>query len=106
MGLVIGRDVDGEHAEGVLVRTHPGLCLGWGNCHRFAPDVYPLDNEGKVDIHRLAVPADQAYDAWVGAAACPERAITVIGGTMRSWAERRAGEREATDVAEAGTTPS
>lgn len=63
--------------QDVLVRTHPGLCLGWGNCHRFAPDVYPLDADGKVDIHRLGVPAEHAFDAWLGANACPERAITV-----------------------------
>lgn len=64
--------------DGVLVRTHPGLCLGWGNCHNFAPDVYPLDAEGKVDVHRLAVQRSHAYDAWLGAGACPESAITVL----------------------------
>jgi ferredoxin len=65
-------------SDGVLVRTHPGLCLGWGNCHRFAPDVYPLDEEGKIDVHRLAVHGSHAYDAWLGAAACPEGVITVL----------------------------
>ena len=25
------------------VRAHPALCEGWGNCHRWAPEVYPLD---------------------------------------------------------------
>lgn len=80
--FVVGA-ADGDREEsmddttGVLVRTHPGLCLGWGNCHRFAPDIYPLDTEGKVDIERLAVPAENARDAWLGAAACPEGAITV-----------------------------
>jgi ferredoxin len=65
-------------SDGVFVRTHPGLCLGWGNCHNFAPGVYPLDAEGKVDVHRLAVPRSHSYDAWLGAAACPESAITVL----------------------------
>jgi ferredoxin len=78
---------------GVRVRTHPGLCLGWGNCHRFAPDVYPLDEEGHVAVHLLDVPAELAYDAWLGAGACPEQAITVIGRPSRFWADRRAEER-------------
>lgn len=67
--------------QGVLVRAHPSLCLGWGNCHRFAPEVYPLDADGKVDIDRMSVPADLAREAWLGAAACPEGAITVHRAT-------------------------
>jgi ferredoxin len=74
--------------DGVRVRTHPGLCLGWGNCHRFAPGVYPLDADGKVDLHLLDVPAELAYDAWFGALACPERAITVIGRPFTHWMHR------------------
>ena len=61
----------------VVVHTHPGLCRGWGICHRFAPEIYPLDADGKVDVHRVAVPAEHARDARIGAAACPESAITV-----------------------------
>jgi ferredoxin len=49
---------DGVAEQGVRIRTHPGLCVGWGNCHRFAPDVYPLDENGKVDVHLLEVPAE------------------------------------------------
>ena len=74
---------------GVRVKTHPALCAGWGNCHRFAPDVYPLDADGHVDVHLLDVPAELAYDAWLGAGACPEQAITVIGRPFRHWADRR-----------------
>jgi ferredoxin len=68
----------GEVGVGVKVRTHPGLCEGWGNCHRFAPEVYPLDAEGYIDVHLLDVPAELAAAARNGALACPERAITVI----------------------------
>lgn len=32
--------------EGVTVRVHPGLCEGWGLCHRFGGSIYPLDVEG------------------------------------------------------------
>mgnify|MGYP000893573689 CR=1 FL=1 len=61
----------------VRIRSHPGLCAGWGNCHRFAPDVYPLDEEGQLAVHVMEVDAAHADDARLGAAACPERAITV-----------------------------
>jgi ferredoxin len=64
--------------RGVRVRTHPGLCEGWGNCHRFAPAVYPLDDDGHVDIHLLDVPPEHALDARIGATVCPAHAITII----------------------------
>ena len=79
----------------VKVKVHRGLCMGWGNCHRWAPDLYPLDEEGMVDIERMEVPPEQALDAWLGAGACPERAITVIGQTMEYWFERRRREHRA-----------
>lgn len=82
-----------EVQVGVRVRAHPGLCLGYGNCHRFAPDVYPLDADGHIDVHLVDVPPDLALDAWVGASVCPERAITVIGKPERYWADRRAGTK-------------
>ena len=75
---------------GVRVRTHPGLCAGWGNCHRFAPAVYPLDSDGTVAVHLLTVPAEQALDAWIGASVCPARAITVIGLGEAHWRNRMA----------------
>ena len=72
----------GSHATadtaGVRVRVHPGLCEGWGNCHRFAGTVYPLDAEGFVDLHLLEVPPDHANEARLGADACPAGAITII----------------------------
>ncbi|MFN8036804.1 MAG: ferredoxin [Acidimicrobiia bacterium] len=81
--------------DGVRVRTNPGLCAGWGNCHRFASAVYPLDEEGMVAIHLAAVPAEHALEAFLGAAACPEHAITVIGPNERYWIERQRAERAA-----------
>lgn len=65
-------------ARGVRVRVHPGLCEGWGNCHRFGPGVFSLDAEGMVDVHLLDVPAELADEARFGAASCPNHAITVI----------------------------
>jgi hypothetical protein len=39
---------DETSVVGVRVRTHSALCRGVGNCHRFAPDVYVLDEEGLI----------------------------------------------------------
>lgn len=94
---------DEEPPPPVRVRTHPGLCQGWGECHRWAPVVYPLDDEGRVDLHVLDVPHDHAEDAWWGATACPERAITVVGPPEAYWYDRlrrrhdRAADRRAVD---------
>ena len=73
-----------EPPETVRIKAHPGLCVGWGNCHRFAPEVYPLDADGKVDVHLLEVPAELADAARLGADACPARAITVISARQGS----------------------
>ena len=82
--------------EGVKVRAHPGLCVGWGNCHRFAPEVYSLDDEGKIDFQLLDVPAELAYEAAGGAAACPNQAITIIGRQYEYWYALRYGRPDNT----------
>lgn len=61
------------------VRAHRGLCEGWGECRRWAPSVFELDDEGLIDIHMLAVPRSLAREAMIGASACPEQAITYDG---------------------------
>jgi ferredoxin len=66
---------------GVRVRTNPNLCTGFGNCHRWGPHVYPLDEEGRIDIHLLDVPPELAAEARLGAMVCPVTAITVIEPT-------------------------
>jgi ferredoxin len=70
--------VSSEPAASVRVRTHPGLCEGWGNCHRFAPAVYPLDADGHIGVHLVEVPPELADDAYIGATTCPEHAITIV----------------------------
>ena len=77
-----------EAAPSVRVRTHPGLCTASGECHRWAPDIYPLDADGRVALHVLEVDGALADAAWWGAAACPARAITVIGPPEEFWRER------------------
>lgn len=66
-------------SQGVKIKVHPALCEGWGECHRWGGAVYPLDDEGCVDLHLLDVPPEMAEAAWMGAAACPNGAIVYIG---------------------------
>jgi ferredoxin len=76
------RQPDGV-TESLLVRVHPGLCEAWGQCHRWAPEIYPLDDEGYIDIHVLEVPPELAVTAWRGARACPIQAITIVDVVRR-----------------------
>lgn len=76
-----------EPSGGVRIRAHPGVCEGWGNCRRFAPAVYVLDDEGYLAVHVLEVGEELATDAKLGADVCPARAITVVD------APRVAGDR-------------
>ena len=69
---------------GVRVRVHPGLCQGWGNCHRFAAAVYSLDAEGYVDFHMVEVPPELADVARLGAEICPASAISIIAMSAKS----------------------
>lgn len=81
------REPDGT-TEWLKVKVHPGLCEGWGNCHRWAPECYPLDDEGLIDIQVLEVPPEMARDAWRGAMSCPEGVITVVELAPRDDAQR------------------
>jgi len=60
------------------IKVHPGLCNGWGECHRWGREVYPLDAEGYCEMRLLEVPPEMEDQARLGAMACPEQAITVI----------------------------
>jgi ferredoxin len=58
----------------VRIKVHPALCVGWGACHRWAKDVFPLDDEGHCELRLLEVPPEYEEAARIGAGA----AITVI----------------------------
>ena len=60
------------------IKAHPGLCEARGVCRRFAPSVYHLDADGYLDMHVVEVPPELEQAARLGAAACPEHAITII----------------------------
>ena len=73
-------EVDRTEVDGrpVLIRVSPGICEGWGECHKFASEIYPLGPDGKVDVHRLEVPAEHAESARRAASMCPVRAIQCL----------------------------
>jgi ferredoxin len=52
-------------------------CQGHARCNATAPDVFVLDDLGYVATPSGAVPAEQEQSARKGAAACPERALTI-----------------------------
>ena len=82
------------------IKVHPGLCNGWGECHRWGREVYPLDADGMCEMRLLEVPPEMEDHARFGAMACPEQAITVIDddpdAPRRFWAAPRGrGRRDA-----------
>ncbi len=60
------------------LNVHPSLCDGHHECHRFAPDLYHLDDDGIIDLHKVEVPRGLERMALMGACCCPTSAITVI----------------------------
>lgn len=76
--MCLDSGVNDDPPAGIRLRAYPSLCQGWGQCHRWAPDVYPLDDEGRIDMHVLDVPPHRLSDATLGAFACPERAISIV----------------------------
>lgn len=78
----VGAKVSGEVSR---VNVHPSLCIGWGECHRWAPDVYHLDEEGHLEMRRAEIPPEHAEEAYLGAKACPHFAISWDGPIPERW---------------------
>jgi ferredoxin len=53
-------------------------CSGHARCAAAGPDLYELDDMGYSALTELEVPAGMEKQAQDGAAACPERAITLV----------------------------
>lgn len=52
-------------------------CTGHARCNASEPELYPLDDDGQCSITELTIALGQEQSARAGAAACPERAISV-----------------------------
>jgi ferredoxin len=59
------------------VRVDRAMCSGHARCNATAPGIYEIDDMGYCAITELTVPEGLEELAEKGAAACPERAITV-----------------------------
>lgn len=60
------------------VSVDPDACQGHGLCQLTAPDVFaPTEEDGHAYVLQHEVAGEDATAAADGAAACPERAITV-----------------------------
>ena len=61
------------------IQIDKARCEGHAQCNLWAPEVYPIDAEGYVDVDGdLDIPPGQERAARDGAGACPERAITLL----------------------------
>jgi len=59
------------------VRVDEASCTGHGRCYALSPDVYAPDDHGHCVPLAGDVPAPLEDQARAGAAACPERALTI-----------------------------
>jgi ferredoxin len=55
-------------------------CVGHGRCYALAPEVYDADDDGHCVLRFPSgpVPAEHEAGARLGAANCPEQALTVV----------------------------
>ena len=59
------------------VRADADLCVGHGRCYALAPEVFAPDDFGHCEVLVSEVEGELAEKARLGAANCPESAITV-----------------------------
>lgn len=75
------------------VRIVKAECVGNARCEAIAPGLYPLDEEGFIEIDGFDVEPGQEKLALNGAKACPERIIFVIddasGEEQQIWPPAR-----------------
>ena len=61
----------------MIVRADQSRCMGHARCNVFAPDLFPLDDNGYIDVTEVHVDAAQEETARNAIAACPERVLTL-----------------------------
>jgi len=62
----------------VKIVVDKSKCSGHARCAAAGPDIYELDDMGYNALTELEVPAGMEKQAQDGAAACPERAISLL----------------------------
>jgi ferredoxin len=62
----------------VKIVVDKSKCSGHARCAAAGPDIYELDDMGYNALTELEVPEGMEKQAQDGAAACPERAISLL----------------------------
>lgn len=71
------------------IRIEKAQCVGNARCHAVSEDLYPLNDDGYIDVDAIDVEPGQEKAAKNGARACPERIIFVIEDDgEQSWPPR------------------
>jgi ferredoxin len=59
------------------IRIDKAACAGNARCAAVAPELFPLDENGYIQVEEIEVPPGQEALARRGARACPERIIVI-----------------------------
>lgn len=54
-------------------------CVGSGACEALAPDVFEVDDDGVLVVHRAQPSDDELGDVEAAVRACPTRALSLDG---------------------------
>ena len=60
------------------IRIDKAACVGNARCWAVSEALFPLDDDGYIDVEEFEVPSGMEDLARRGARACPERVIQVI----------------------------
>ena len=53
-------------------------CVGSGACEMLAPDVFEVDDDGVLVVHRAEVDGDELNDVEDAVQACPVQALALV----------------------------
>jgi ferredoxin len=59
------------------IRIDKAACVGNARCAAVAPELFPLDDNGYIQVDEIEVPRGKEDLARRGALACPERIIVI-----------------------------
>ena len=60
------------------VRIDKSACVGNARCWAVSEELFPLDDEGYIQVEEIDVPVGMEELARRGARACPERVIEIV----------------------------
>jgi ferredoxin len=60
------------------IRINKAACVGNARCWAISHELFPLDDDGYIEVEEVDVPAGMEDLARRGARACPERVIEIV----------------------------